>query len=184
MSYHGLGFTASASLSTSGGFSSSTKYLLPGSSIDWGMVCSGKGGLASKSYVSDADYSFKCGDGFGCRKKPGSSDVCGYSSGSAPPPPPPSFQPFSFVGASYGPSLSTIAAAASKPAPAVSYIPGLSFSTGTNVASYIPTTSSEAAPPVATPTGPVEEKNEWVVPAVVVGGLVVAGAIFYFARKN
>jgi hypothetical protein len=66
----------------------------------------------------------------------------------------------------------------------VSYIPGLSFSTGTNVASYIPTTSSEAAPPVATPTGPVEEKNEWVVPAVVVGGLVVAGAIFYFARKN
>ncbi len=166
------------------------------------MVCSGKGGLASKSYVSDFDYSFKCGDGFGCRKKPGSADVCGYSTGAAPPPPPPSSQPFAFVAASYGPSLSTIASAAkpaptvsyipglstiasaAKPAPTVSYIPGLSFSSGTKVTSYLPTPSSEAAPPVATPTGPVEEKNEWIVPAVVVGGLIVAGAIFYFARKN
>jgi hypothetical protein len=105
------------------------------------------------------------------------------SSEAAPPPPPPSSQPFAFVAASYGPSLSTIASAA-KPAPTVSYIPGLSFSRGTKVTSYLPTPSSEAAPPVATPTGPVEEKNEWIVPAVVVGGLIVAGAIFYFARKN
>ncbi len=186
MSYHGLGLDLSFSASASGS-GASASYSAPtasgsgGGGIDWGTVCSGHGSLVSKSYVSDLDYAFKCSDGFGCRRKPGSSDVCGYSTTSgSPPPPPPS--PTTFYAASFGqkPAASNILAAAasamSSPAP--------STSTKTTFTPWMtPKPTQEAAPPVPV-VAPVEEDKTFLYLAGGVGLLILVGAGFYISKRR
>ena len=183
MSYHGLDLDLSFSASASGS-GASASYKGPsasgsgGGGIDWGTVCSGHGSLSSKSYVSELDYAFKCSDGFGCRRKPGSADVCGYSSGSAPPPPPPSTSaPFTFYAASFdqpkASAASLLAAAAPKPATQSTFSPWLGF---------MAKPSQEAAPPVQDPVAEEDKTMRYV--AWGVGLLILVGAGVYITKRK
>lgn len=182
MSYRGLGLDLSFSASASGS-GTSASYQGPsasgsgGGGIDWGTVCSGHGSLASKSYVSDLDYAFKCSDGFGCRRKPGTADVCGFSTSSGAPPPPPSApSPFAFYAASFDkpkPSASyLLAAGAPKPAAQTTFSPWLGF---------MAKPSQESAPPVQ---APAEEDKTILYVAGGVGLLILVGAGFYISKRR
>ncbi len=186
MSYHGLGLDLSFSASASGS-GASASYSAPtasgsgGGGIDWGTVCAGHGGLKAKSYVSDLDYAFTCNDGFGCRKKPGSADVCGFSSASSAPPPPPS-SPTTFYAASFGqkPAASNLLAAA---ASAMSK-PATTTQTKTTFTPWMtPKPTQESAPPVPV-VAPVEEDKTYLYVAGGIGLLILAGAGFYIAKRR
>ena len=199
MSYHGLDLDLSFSASASGS-GASASYKGPsasgsgGGGIDWGTVCSGHGSLSSKSYVSELDYAFKCSDGFGCRRKPGSADVCGYSSGSAPPPPPPSTSaPFTFYAASFdqpkASAASLLAAAAPKPATQSTFSPWLGFmakpatqSTFSPWLGFMAKPSQEAAPPVQDPVAEEDKTMRYV--AWGVGLLILVGAGVYITKRK
>ena len=99
MSYHGLGagFTASASLNTSGGSVSYSGSSSGKSDYIWDITCASRGGV--RGVVSKfGEVSFTCNNGHACRQPFGTMYwQCTDPSGAKAPPPPPGPKPCSAV---------------------------------------------------------------------------------------
>lgn len=192
MSYHGLGFTASATLSPSGlqYSSSGASGGSGGGSIDWANVCISHKGDKAKKYISDNEYSFTCNDGFGCSKKPGTASKCGYSSSGSAPPPPPS-APTSYMTVSQKTPYNTNIIGSFQPATSGKlFLPGMTVSPKTGI--FVPpsqdivSSRSDISPPVTPVVAPdapwYEDKTKLV--AASVGALAVVAAAVYFATRR
>lgn len=192
MAYHGLGYSASFSASTSGGVNASASGGGGGEVTFWDYMCKDSGGVKAYQYVSPTNFSISCNGGKACKAcDPGESCpsvVFGHSvkcsqggGGSAPPPPPPppsttsllSGGALSFMFPKDTPKLASTTLFSS-PQPVVQVAPTTKLATWTFPAK---TSDVSTAPP------PDPGMSTGAKLAIAAAVLAVAGGAYYYSKR-
>lgn len=195
MAYHGLGYSASFSASTSGGVKASASGGGGGEVAFWDYMCKDSGGVKAYQYVGPTNFSISCNNGKACKAcDPGESCpsvVFGHSvkcsqggGGSAPPPPPPPPPPtttsllsggaLAFMFPQAQPKLASTTLFSS-PQPVIQ-----STAPTTKLAPWTFTSSSSDV----APTAPEEGMSLGAKVAIAAAVLAVAGGAYYYLKRR